>query len=97
MRALGNKDGPRVLAFFAENTAWVTPEGTFTGHQELRSYLNWWFDPSQDIKITESGNGINRQPTQSSPHGRTVERFIELTGNSKRRWHYFGVRSSFHL
>ena len=58
MKVLENKDGPRMLSFFAEDGVWVTPEGTFRGKPELKRYLKWWFDSSQDIKITESGNGI---------------------------------------
>ena len=61
LKALEAQDADKVISFFAEDGAWVAPEGMFRGKQMVRSYLGWQFGQASDIKITERGNGIIAQ------------------------------------
>jgi ketosteroid isomerase-like protein len=57
-RAMEKGDVEKGLSFWAEDGVWVTPQGTFKGKEELRRYLKWMSESMQDVKITETGNGI---------------------------------------
>ena len=57
-RALEKGDVEKGLSFWAEDGLWVTPAGIFKGKEELRRYLTWMAECMQDVKITETGNGI---------------------------------------
>jgi len=58
LRSLKAKHVEQVLSLFPEEGVWIAPEGTFTGKGSIRTYLNWQFGQGQDLKITESGNGV---------------------------------------
>ena len=45
------------LSFWAEDGVWITPAGTFKGKDEVKRYLTWMAS-MEDVKITETGNGI---------------------------------------
>jgi hypothetical protein len=49
------------LSFWAEDGVWITPAGTFKGKEEVKRYLTWMAQSMQDVKITETGNGIIAQ------------------------------------
>jgi len=58
LRALQAKHVQEVLSLFPDDGVWIAPEGTFTGKARIAGYLDWQFGLGQDLKITESGNGI---------------------------------------
>jgi len=57
-RALEKGDVEKLLSLSAEDGVWVTPAGTFKGKEELKRYFTWMAESMQDVKITETGNGI---------------------------------------
>lgn len=57
-RAMEKGDVEKGLSFWAEDGVWITPAGTFKGKEELKRYLKWMSESMQDMKITETGNGI---------------------------------------
>ena len=65
LQALEAQDPARVISFFAEDGAWVAPEGTFRGKQSVRGYLGWQFGRATDIKVTVGGNGIISRGNQA--------------------------------
>ena len=56
--AMAKGDVEKMLSFLTEDAAWVNPNGTFKGKEELRRYLTWMAQTMQDAMITETGNGI---------------------------------------
>jgi len=56
--AIEKRDVEKALSFFAEDSTWVTPEGTFKGKEELKRYLTWSFQSVPDLTITDTGIGI---------------------------------------
>jgi ketosteroid isomerase-like protein len=75
LRSLKAKRVEQVLSLFPEEGVWIAPEGTFTGKGSIRTYLDWQFSQGQDLKITESGNGVVVQANRA---------FIEHTVVYKR-------------
>ena len=59
--ALEKGDVENGLSFWAEDAVWITPSGTFKGKEEVKRYLTWMAESMQDVKITETGNGIIAQ------------------------------------
>ncbi len=59
--AMEKGDVEKGLSFWAEDAVWVTPAGTFKGKEEVKRYLRWMAESMQDVKITETGNGIIAQ------------------------------------
>ena len=51
-------DVEKSLSYFAEDAAWVAPEGTFKGKEELRRYLTNEAQSIRDMTVTETGNKI---------------------------------------
>ncbi len=58
IEAIEKKDVDRALSFFAKDAAWVTPEGTFKGKEELRRYLIWLAQSTPNLTITQIKIGI---------------------------------------
>ena len=56
--AMEKGDVEKGLSYWAEDGAWITPAGTFKGKEEVKRYLTWMAESMQDVKITETGNGI---------------------------------------
>jgi ketosteroid isomerase-like protein len=52
------KDVERMTSFFADDAAWIGPEGTFTGRDEVRRYLTWYANEDMDLRVSETGIGI---------------------------------------
>ena len=59
--AMEKGDVEKGLSFWAEDGVWITPAGTFKGKEEVKRYLTWMAESMQDVKITETGNGIIAQ------------------------------------
>jgi len=59
--AMEKGDVEKGLSFWAEDGVWITPAGTFKGKEEVKRYLTWMAQSMQDVKITETGNGIIAQ------------------------------------
>jgi predicted ester cyclase len=58
MAAIVERDVEKSLSFFAEDAAYVTPEGTFKGKEELRRYLTWVIQDIPDLTAIDTGIGI---------------------------------------
>jgi ketosteroid isomerase-like protein len=58
---MSDGDVEKSLAYFAEDGAWVNPNGTAKGKAELRRYIAWMYDQMKDVKVKECGNGIIAQ------------------------------------
>jgi ketosteroid isomerase-like protein len=58
LKALESKHAEQMLSCFANDAVWISPEGTFSSHAQIQSYMEWQFNQADDIKIRESGNGI---------------------------------------
>ena len=59
--AMEKGDVEKGLSFWAEDAVWITPSGTFKGKEEVKRRLTWMAESMQDVKITETGNGIIAQ------------------------------------
>ena len=57
-KAMEKGDVEKGLSLWAEDGVWITPAGTFQGREELMRYLTWMAESTQDLEITETGNGI---------------------------------------
>ena len=58
-------DVEKMLSFFTEDAAWVNPNGTFKGKEELRRYMTVFLGSMKDVTVTECGNGIIVQGNKS--------------------------------
>jgi ketosteroid isomerase-like protein len=58
IEALVAADVEKALSFFTDDGTWDTPEGRFTGKDELRKYLTWFTQTVADLKVEETGIGI---------------------------------------
>ncbi len=58
VKTLETGDVEKGLSFLTEDAVWVNPDGTFRGKDELRRYLTNMAQTMQDVKVTETGNGI---------------------------------------
>jgi ketosteroid isomerase-like protein len=56
--AFVNRDVEKMLSFFAEDAAWVSPVGTFKGKDGLRRVLTWDTQISPIVKARRSGIGL---------------------------------------
>ena len=56
--ALEKKDEEKALSFLTEDIDWVSPEGTFKGHGEVKTLLKWWASTNPDMIFTDTGIGI---------------------------------------
>jgi ketosteroid isomerase-like protein len=56
--AFVNRDVEKMLSFFAEDAAWVSPVGTFKGKDGLRRVLTWDTQISPTVKARRSGIGL---------------------------------------
>ncbi len=56
--AMEKGDVEKELSFWAEDGVWITTSGTFIGKEQVKRYLTWMAKSMQDMKITETGNGI---------------------------------------
>jgi len=58
-------DVEKMLSFLTEDAAWVNPNGTFKGKEELRRYMMVFLGSMKDVTVTECGNGIIVQGNKS--------------------------------
>ena len=58
VKMMSEGDVEKTLSFFTEDAVWENPMGTFTGTDQLRRYITVQFETMQDMKVTETGNGI---------------------------------------
>ncbi len=58
VQTLAKGEVEKTLSFFTEDAVFVTPNGTFKGKDELRSYLSAQAKSMEDRTATETGNGI---------------------------------------
>jgi len=58
VEAYVKRDVEKMLSFFAEDTLWVDPMGTFKGKEELKRYLAWDVQTVPELKIRDAGIGI---------------------------------------
>jgi len=65
VKTLEKGDVEKTLSFLTEDAAWVTPEGTFKGKEELRRYLTWSIQSMSDLKVTDTGIGIMVQANKA--------------------------------
>lgn len=57
-RALESRDLDKALPFFAPDATYITPNGRFTGTEEIRRYLRWMFENNSELAVEECGVGI---------------------------------------
>lgn len=65
IEVFNKKEVEKVLSFFAEDAAWVAPEGTFKGKEELKRYLTWLFECNPDLTAIDAGIGIMVQENKA--------------------------------
>jgi ketosteroid isomerase-like protein len=58
VKAMGKGDVEKQLSFLTDDAAWINPNGTFKGKEELRRYLTVFLGSTKDLTVTECGNGI---------------------------------------
>ena len=58
VEALVKGDAEKALSFFTEDAVWVGNEGAFKGKEELKRYITWMVQGTQDMKFTDAGIGI---------------------------------------
>lgn len=60
-KTMESGDVEKTLAYFAEDGAWINPNGTFRGKDELRRCSAAMYDQIKGLKVKECGNGIIAQ------------------------------------
>ena len=65
VKAMEKGDVEKMLSFLTEDAAWINPNGTFKGKEELRRYLTVFYGSMKDVTVTECGNGIIVQGNKS--------------------------------
>ena len=58
VKAMVEGDAEKTYSFFAEDAEYTCPMGTFKGEREIKRYVSAQSASMQNIKVTESGNGI---------------------------------------
>ena len=58
VQTMAKGDVEKTLSFFTEDGVFVTPNGTFKGKDELRRHLSAEAESIQNMRVTETGNGI---------------------------------------
>jgi ketosteroid isomerase-like protein len=58
VKTMEKGDVEKGLSFLADDAAWINPNGTFKGKEELRRYLTAMNKSMKDTTVTECGNGI---------------------------------------
>ncbi|MFQ5996442.1 MAG: nuclear transport factor 2 family protein [Dehalococcoidales bacterium] len=58
VKTMEKGDVDKMLSFLTDDAVWVNPNGTFRGKEELKRYLTVMFQNTQDMTVTECGNGI---------------------------------------
>ena len=58
VKVMAEGDVEKSLSFFTEDAVYMCPMGTFKGELEIKRYMTVQFETMQDMKVTESGNGI---------------------------------------
>ncbi len=58
VQTMAKGDVEKTLSFFTEDGVFVTPNGTFKGRDELRRRLSAEAESIQNMRVTETGNGI---------------------------------------
>jgi ketosteroid isomerase-like protein len=79
--AFVNRDVEKILPFFAEDTVWVSPVGTFKGKEGLRPVLIWDTQISPTVKARRSGialivkgnKAVDESISECEYEGRKVE------------------------
>jgi limonene-1,2-epoxide hydrolase len=61
LKTMEDGDVEKTLTYFAEDGAWVNPNGTFRGKGEIRRCAAAMYDQMKDMKVKECGNGIIAQ------------------------------------
>ena len=56
--ALVNGETERAVSFFAEDAVWYTPNGRFSGKDEIHNYIEWIKETIRDEQITGTGIDI---------------------------------------
>jgi len=58
VKAMAEGDVEKTLSFFTKDAEFICPNGTFKGEEELRLLMTVQSQTIQDMKVTETGNGI---------------------------------------
>jgi ketosteroid isomerase-like protein len=58
VKAMADGDVEKTLSFFTKDAEFIGPNGTFKGEEELRRLMTVQSQTIQDMKVTETGNGI---------------------------------------
>ena len=58
VKTMAKGDVEKQLSFLTEDAAWINPNGTFKGKEELRRYMTVFLGSMKDVTVTECGNGI---------------------------------------
>ena len=61
LKTMEDGDVEKSMAYFADDAAWINPNGTFRGKGELRRYIGLMYDQMKDIRVKECGNGLFAQ------------------------------------
>ena len=61
VECLESRKADKALSLCTEGITWETPMGTFKGAESMKRYINWIGEVLDDVKFTESGNGVVEQ------------------------------------
>ncbi len=58
MKAWTSGDIKQALTYFAPDSVWINPLGTFKGIEQVEKFANWIVMGTKDFTLTETGAGI---------------------------------------
>jgi hypothetical protein len=58
VKTMAEGDVEKTASFFSKDAEFTCPMGTFKGEWEIKRYMNVQSETMQNMKVTESGNGI---------------------------------------